>query len=165
MREGWERLELGRLCNFVRGPFGGSLKKSSFVEEGYAVYEQQHAINDQFSKIRYYVDKAKFNEMERFELKAGDIIMSCSGTMGKVALVPDGHPKGIINQALLKLTPTNAITGEFLLQWMQSPDFYDQLNKYSKGVAIKNVASVKTLKTIQIPLPPPFPNKSGLSPF
>ncbi|MDB4641807.1 restriction endonuclease subunit S, partial [bacterium] len=76
MREGWERLELGRLCNFVRGPFGGSLKKSSFVEEGYAVYEQQHAINDQFSKIRYYVDKAKFNEMERFELKAGDIIMS-----------------------------------------------------------------------------------------
>lgn len=43
--------------------------------------------------------------MKRFELNEGDIIMSCSGTMGKIALVPKGIKAGIINQALLKLTP------------------------------------------------------------
>jgi type I restriction enzyme S subunit len=80
--------------------------------------------------------------------------MSCSGTMGKVAIVPEGIKQGIINQALLKLTPTENISVEFLKYWMGSPGFQDELNRQSQGVAIKNVASVKVLKEIQIPLPP-----------
>src|SRR3989338_4886322 len=79
----WKKL--GEVCEFVRGPFGGSLKKDIFKPEGYAVYEQQHAIYDQFEDIRYFIDEKKFNEMKRFELKSGDLIMSCSGTMGKMA--------------------------------------------------------------------------------
>ena len=44
--------------------------------------------------------------MKRFELKSGDLIMSCSGTMGKIAIAPDDIKRGIINQALLKLSPS-----------------------------------------------------------
>ncbi len=29
---------LGEICDFVRGPFGGSLKKENYTKEGYAVY-------------------------------------------------------------------------------------------------------------------------------
>lgn len=29
-----------------RGPFGGALKKDDFVDEGYLVYEQRHAIHN-----------------------------------------------------------------------------------------------------------------------
>lgn len=39
---------LGDLCKFVRGPFGGSLKKECFQDNGFAVYEQQHAIYGKF---------------------------------------------------------------------------------------------------------------------
>jgi type I restriction enzyme, S subunit len=151
---GWEVKTLGNLCDFVRGPFGGSLKKSCFKDFGYAVYEQQHAIYDQFEDIRYFIDEAKYLEMKRFELFPRDLIMSCSGTMGKVAIVPEGIPKGIINQALLKLSPQKSILTEFLRYWMNSPNFQNQLVKLSQGVAIKNVASVKVLKEIQIYLPP-----------
>ena len=154
MREGWEIKTLGSLCDFVRGPFGGSLKKSCFKTSGYAVYEQQHAIYDQFEDIRYFIDESKYREMKRFELFPRDLIMSCSGTMGKVAIVPDGIPKGIINQALLKLSPRKDIIAEFLKYWMNSPNFQNELIKLSQGVAIKNVASVKVLKEIQIYLPP-----------
>ncbi|MFM8293590.1 MAG: restriction endonuclease subunit S [Microcystaceae cyanobacterium] len=148
--EGWEITTLGNLCNFVRGPFGGSLTKSCFKMSGYAVYEQQHAIYDQFENIRYFIDEAKYLEMKRFELFSGDLIMSCSGTMGKVSIVPDGILKGIINQALLKLSPKKDIVVEFLKYWMNSPNFQMQLNNLSQGVAIKNIASVKILKEIQI---------------
>ena len=153
MKEKWEFKTLGILCDFVRGPFGGSLKKSCFKTSGYAVYEQQHAIYDQFEDIRYFIDESKYREMKRFELFPGDLIMSCSGTMGKVAIVPDGIPKGIINQALLKLSPRKDIIAEFLKYWMNSPNFQNELVKLSLGVAIKNVASVKVLKEIQIYLP------------
>jgi type I restriction enzyme S subunit len=154
MSKEWEIKTLGSLCDFVRGPFGGSLKKSCFKTSGYAVYEQQHAIYDQFEDIRYFIDESKYREMKRFELLTGDLIMSCSGTMGKVAIVPDGIPKGIINQALLKLSPRKDILAEFLKYWMNSPNFQNELIKFSLGVAIKNVASVKVLKEIQIYLPP-----------
>jgi type I restriction enzyme S subunit len=149
-----ELKKFGEVCDFVRGPFGGSLKKSCFVEEGYAVYEQQHAIYDQFTKIRYFVDEDKFNEMKRFELKTNDLIMSCSGTMGKVAIVPENVKKGIINQALLKLTPKDFLDVQYLKYWMSSPDFEQRIEENTVGAAIKNVASVKVLKQIDVPIPP-----------
>ena len=105
MKEGWELKKLGEVCDFIRGPFGGSLKKNCFKKSGYAVYEQQHAIYGDFT-FRYFIDESKFQEMKRFEVLPQDIIMSCSGTMGKISIVPDETPKGIINQALLKLTVT-----------------------------------------------------------
>jgi type I restriction enzyme S subunit len=150
---GWNDTALGRVCGFVRGPFGGSLKKSIFVSDGYAVYEQQHAIYDQFDDIRYFITPAKFKEMKRFELLPDDLIMSCSGTMGRVAIIPDGIKRGIINQALLKLTPTAKILNTFLKSWMESEAFQDALREYSGGAAIQNVASVKILKEIKVPLP------------
>jgi len=150
----WEVKKLGDVCEFVRGPFGGSLKKNIFKSEGYAVYEQQHAIYDQFDDIRYFIDENKFSDMKRFELNSGDLIMSCSGTMGKMAIVPENIKKGIINQALLKLTPSKDISIVFLKLWMQSEGFQDSLKAYSQGAAIQNVASVKILKEIEIPLPP-----------
>lgn len=149
----WKQTTLGEVCQFVRGPFGGSLKKNIFKTEGYAVYEQQHAIYDQFDEIRYYIDAKKFEEMKRFELKAGDLIMSCSGTIGKVAIVPEGIPKGIINQALLKLTPKEVLNVCFLKYYMESLTFKIEIAKNSQGAAIKNVASVAILKLIQVPLP------------
>jgi type I restriction enzyme S subunit len=60
----WEKKKLGEVCGFVRGPFGGSLKKNIFKSEGYAVYEQQHAIYDQFDEIRYFIDANQFKEMK-----------------------------------------------------------------------------------------------------
>lgn len=153
MKKGWEIKKLGDVCAFVRGPFGGSLKKNIFKQDGYAVYEQQHAIYNQFSDIRYFIDEHKFNEMKRFELHSGDLIMSCSGTMGKIAIVPKNFKKGIINQALLKLSPSREISNVFLKLYMQSEAFQDELRKYSQGAAIQNVASVAILKKIDIPLP------------
>ncbi|MEH6726856.1 MAG: restriction endonuclease subunit S [Hyphomicrobiales bacterium] len=154
MKAGWEESSMGDLCALVRGPFGGSLKKAVFKPSGYAVYEQQHAIRDQFEDFRYFVDQAKFDEMARFSVSPGDIIMSCSGTMGKIAKVPKFAPVGIINQALLKISPLEKVNSDFLMFWMESPGFQDELSSTTMGVAIKNVASVKTLKGMPIPLPP-----------
>jgi len=149
----WQIKKFSEVCRFVRGPFGGSLKKSIFKETGYAVYEQKHAIYNRFDNIRYFVDEEKFDEMKRFELNSGDLIMSCSGTIGKIAIVPENIKKGIINQALLILSPKKLLSNVFLKLWMQSENFQESLSKFSKGAAIKNIASVKVLKNIKIPLP------------
>lgn len=151
--EVWEKKKWGDLCDFVRGPFGGSLKKSFFKESGYVVYEQKHAIHDHFDQLRYFIDEDKFNEMKRFEVKPGDIIMSCSGTMGKVAVVPENIQKGIINQALLKLTPKKNVSVQYIKHWLRSTIFQKIILDYSGGAAIANVPAAKILKDILIPFP------------
>ena len=92
--------------------------------------------------------------MKRFELKPNDLIMSCSGTIGKIAIVPSKIVPGIINQALLKITPHDYLLSDYLSYFISSPNFQTSLIESSAGVAIKNVASVKILKEIQIPVPP-----------
>lgn len=150
----WERKKWGDLCEFVRGPFGGSLKKNIFKEDGYVVYEQKHAIHDHFNQLRYFIDEDKFNEMKRFELFPSDIIMSCSGvTLGRVAIVPDGIKRGIINQALLKLTPKKNVSVHFIKHWLRSSIFQKIIFDFAGGAAIPNVPSAKILKDILIPFP------------
>ena len=150
----WKTVRLGDVCEFVRGPFGGSLKKNIFVEKGFAVYEQQHAIYNQCDNFRYYVTEEKFAEMVRFSVNPGDILMSCSGTIGKTTIVPPNAPAGIINQALLKITASAKLDVRFLKLFMESQLFGDQLMETVDGAAIQNVASVKVLKEIKINLPP-----------
>lgn len=146
-------VELGDVCAFKRGHFGGSLKKEIFVEKGYCVYEQGHAISGQFEPVRYFINHKKFEEMKQFEIKPGDLIMSCSGTMGKVAIVPEQVKAGIINQALLRLTPSERIDREYLKFILEATVFQKALQENTYGAAIKNVASVSTLKKLKIPLP------------
>lgn len=151
-KPGWQEIAFKDICSFVRGPFGGSLKKECFKESGYAVYEQQNAIYNKFS-FRYFIDEEKYESMKRFSVNPGDLIMSCSGTIGKVAIIPDDAKQGIINQALLKLTPSKKINKYYLKYLMESELFKELIRSYSDGAAIQNIASVSILKEILLRIP------------
>jgi type I restriction enzyme S subunit len=106
---GWYWARMSQVVAFTkyaikRGPFGSAIKKAYFVPKGYKVYEQKNAIYDDFSLGEYYINNEKFKELKAFEVKPYDIIISCSGTVGKVAIAPQGMEPGVINQALLKLS-------------------------------------------------------------
>ena len=145
--------KLGEITGFKRGPFGGSLKKEIFVESGFKVYEQQHAIKNDFSIGRYFITEEKFEEMKGFELIKGDLIMSCSGTIGKIAVFPDNADKGIINQALLRFRPKESISITSYLK-ICLEHITSKFEENSHGTGLKNVASVDILKNINVYCPP-----------
>ena len=149
----WKVEQLGKICKFVRGPFGGALKKEIFVDVGYAVYEQMHAIYQNFNSFRYYIDEKKFNELKRFSIASNDLIMSCSGTMGKFAIIPSEAKKGVINQALLKLSVRENYDLYFIKLTLELPNNQIQLLSQAAGGAIKNVASVGEIKNIRLHIP------------
>lgn len=138
-----------------RGPFGSAIKKAFFVSEGYKVYEQQNAIYDDFSLGEYYINSEKYEELKAFTVKPNDLIISCSGTVGKVAVAPSWMEEGVINQALLKITlNTSALSNEyfkilFAAYYMKTETLTDL-----KGTAQKNMVSVDTLKKEAFPYPP-----------
>ena len=147
----WEQVKLQDICSsIVRGPFGSSLKKEFFVKNGYKVYEQKNAINQSADLGEYYIDEKKFKELQRFECKTGDIIMSCSGTVGKLFQLPKNSKKGIINQALCKFSLNNKIISIYFLKYLEKVMENLKLN----GSGIKNISSVSYIKKIDINLPP-----------
>jgi len=135
-----------------RGPFGSSLKKQFFVPSGYKVYEQKHAIRDDFEIGEYFVNEEKYLELKAFDLKPRDIIISCSGTVGRIAVAPDNLMPGIINQALLKISLNeDEIEIPFFTYWFNN--YVNNGSLSTKGAAIKNIVSVKELKAIPIKVP------------
>lgn len=145
---------LNDVCSsIVRGPFGSALKKEFFVPQGantYKVYEQKHAIQKRADIGVYYISRDKFETLKRFECRPGDILMSCSGTMGKFYQLPPSCEPGVMNQALCKFTLSKTILNDYFLGFMEQ--VVDELG--AKGSGIKNVSSVRYIKAIQVPLPP-----------
>lgn len=153
----WELLNLSKVLKdksdgIKRGPFGGALKKEIFVSDGYAVYEQQNAIYDT-QKFRYFITEQKFQEMKGFSIKENDIIMSCSGTIGKLSLIPSVYKKGIINQALIRFRTNNNILADYFLIYMRSNYMQRKILESNPGSAIVNLIPVKELKNLPFSLP------------
>lgn len=151
---GWEVATIDSLCSsIVRGPFGSALKKEFFVEPNpttYKVYEQKHAIQKDSSIGTYYISAERFKSLSRFEVKSGDIIMSCSGTIGEFYEIPIDAEKGVMNQALLKFTLSNSIEKVYFLYTMEwVKDNFDK-----KGTGLQNIGSVGTIKKTNVALPP-----------
>ena len=133
-----------------RGPFGGSLKKQDFVEEGYLVYEQKHAIHEDFEYEKYYITKKKYEDMIAFKVIPGDLIVSCSGTLGRIAEVPNNAPEGIINQALLKLSLDQTIMkNKFFVYQFRNKEIQDILFGFSRGSGIPNMPSMNEIKKVK----------------
>lgn len=152
--KGWEASTIKQVCSsIVRGPFGSALKKEFFVEPDnttYKVYEQKHAIQKDWKIGSYYVTEDKFKELSRFELNAGDIIMSCSGTIGELYRIPICAEKGLMNQALLKFTLNKRIEYIYFLFLM---DFVKR-DFIVRGTGLQNIGSVKIIKGMPLGLPP-----------
>ena len=138
---------------YIRGPFGSALKRGDMKEDGIPVYEQQHAIYNS-RDFRYYIDEQKFNEMKRFQVKKDDLIISCSGTVGKVSIIKDDDPKGIISQALLLLrADTNKVLPLYLKYFFSSREGYNAIVSRSSGSVQVNIAKRGVIEQIPLKLP------------
>lgn len=139
-----------------RGPFGGALKKEIFVEEGYLVYEQYHALNNDFSFERYFISEQDFERLKGFEVEPGDIIISCSGVyLGKLAILPQNARKGIINQALLKIKLDDAkMRKDFFVFHFTQENFKEAHFSSNRGAGIPNFPPMSTFKKFPFISPP-----------
>jgi len=153
----WDVKRLEDLCvekGLVRGPFGGTLKKEYFVDKGIKVYEQKNAIYRSVELGDYYIDNNKYLELKRFEVKPNDFIVSCSGTIGKIYLIPVNAPKGIINQALLKITTDDAVVSkEYFLYYFDWEKFQERIIDNTQGGAMKNLVGMSIFRETLIPIP------------
>lgn len=155
----WQVKKLGEVCKakegLRRGPFGSAIKKEFFVPEGYKVYQQSNAIYNDAKKGKYFIDEKKYQELINFKVDPGDLIVSCSGTLGRISEIPIDAKPGIINQALLRIRLLDhLISKKFFLYYFRSAFFQKRIFEQSQGTAMNNLIGIKDFKEIELLIPP-----------
>ena len=154
--EGWEWVRLGCLAQYKKGPFGSSITKAMFVPDtpdAVKIYEQKNAINKDATLGSYFISAEKYETLKGFEVFPNDIIVSCAGTIGETYVLPIGMRKGIINQALMKISLYDLGILDFYLMYF---DFKlkSAAQEQGHGIALKNIPPFDVLKRYLIPIPP-----------
>lgn len=153
----WVEMTLEDICvpnGLVRGPFGGSLKKEMFVSKGNKVYEQRNAIYKSVRIGDYYISNEKYDELSRFAVKADDFIVSCSGTIGKIFKIPKQYKRGVINQALLKISIDQTKCNlNYFYKYFEWDKFQDSIIDNTQGGAMKNLVGMDVFRKTVILMP------------
>lgn len=157
-KEGWEEKTLKEICENTKhsikaGPFGSSLKKESYVSEGYKIYGQEQVIKNDAFFGDYYINEEKFKSLKSCEVKPGDLLISLVGTIGKTLILPDNCKKGIINPRLIKISLDKGVaSSKFINYYLKSPFITEFLKIESHGQTM-NILNLKILKKISFPIP------------
>ena len=136
------------------GPFGSSLKNDCFVEDESkycVVYEQKHAIDKDLKVPFRYVNKKKYNELKRFTVIPGDIIVSCRGTVGEVFLIPEGAPIGIMHPSIMKIRLKPDYLPEFFVYALTK--YMHDRERLNIGTGIKMAIKANDLGNQSFPFP------------
>ena len=137
------------------GPFGSSLKNDAFVDESDAfcmVYEQKHAIKKTMNVETRYVNCDKYEELKRFNIKGGDIIVSCRGTIGETYIVPDDAPLGIMHPSIMKIRLKSGVYNKQYFNLLLR-NYLKRHEDEANGSGIKMAISAKELGATLFPVP------------
>ena len=144
-----EKIRIGDACDILNGY---AFKSDKYVDDGIRVIRianvQKGYIEDNAPAF-YPIDS---DGLDKYILEEGDLLMSLTGNVGRVALLQKEMLPAALNQrvACLRLK-TDKITKGFLFHILNSDFFEQQCIQSSNGVAQKNM-STEWLKDYEIPL-------------
>lgn len=150
----WPTKKLGEVAYFQEGP---GLRTFQFKPSGIRVINVAN-VQDGFldlTETKYLDPKEIKEKYQHFLVNEGDILLSTSGTIGRVARVRKENLPLMLNTSVMRLRSLNENTllNQFLFYFLNSENFKRTLLSYKTGVAIFNVGP-SHLKRIWLTLPP-----------
>ena len=146
-----KKIRLGDACDILNG---FAFKSENYVDSGIRVIRianvQKGYIEDN-TPVFYPLET---NELDKYMLEEGDLLMSLTGNVGRVAILKKEFMPAALNQrvACLRLK-TDRVAKDYLFHVLNSAFFEQQCIQSSKGVAQKNM-STEWLKDYEIPMYP-----------
>lgn len=143
---------LGELVEVIQG---FAFQSSQYVENGIRIVRISDVQKGKMSDkdLKYYPNSVE-HEIKRYMLDSGDLVMSLSGSVGRVAMLSDTDLPAALNQRVACLRPISSeiIRVRFLFHYLNTARFESEAIASTSGGTVKNLSS-RWLKAIPIPLP------------
>lgn len=138
------------------GPFGTQLKVGELVSSGVPLLGIENVLDDVFNKnYTNFITEEKAEQLNRFDVRAGDVLITRMGTIGRACVAPEEAEGGRISYHLfrVRVNPQRCIP-EFLAATIsKSGTFRHQLERLAHG-AIMAGLSMEILKEVKFLIPP-----------
>ena len=137
------------------GPFGTLLKKSEHQISGIPVLGIENIGNGVFlPKNKIFITEKKARELSSFEVSGGDIIISRSGTVGEICLVPAYFGYSLISTNLIRISLNKTIISPkfFVFLFLGGGSVREQVKELCKG-STRDFLNQTILQSIIFPFP------------
>lgn len=158
---GWCSMKIEHMLDCTRngmitGPFGSALKKSEHQECGVPVWGIESIKSGKFThRNKIFVSDEKSKELGSFSAVAGDIIISRSGTIDEVGVIPVGVVDGLISTNLIRVSLLDKLVEPeyFCFLFKGSLQVLDKIKEMCAGTT-RLFLNQKILKALDFPIPP-----------
>lgn len=142
------------VLNVQIGPFGSLLHKADYVNGGVPVLNPTHIKDGALLEDpSFSVCEKKNGELQRYHLKAGQILMGRRGEMGRCAVVDSKHEGMICGTGSLIIEPNDKVVkSDYLSFYLRTPLARRRLENAASGVTMLNLNS-KSLNDVLVPVP------------
>lgn len=151
MNHGWVKKRLGDVCSILNG---FAFKSSEYIREnGIRIIRianvQDGFVSDEDPRF-YPIDKSEI--FAKFLLEEDDLLISLTGNVGRVALLPSFMLPAALNQRVACLRQENILNKRFLFYYLRNHFFVQDCINASTGIAQLNL-STEWLKEYPVLLP------------
>ncbi len=139
--------------------YGGyAFKSDGFSEEGDVPVLRIGNINAVFFKPVNMVFWEEDDNLERYAMYPGDLVMSLTGTVGKddygnVCILGNDYDKYYLNQRNAKLELKEGLDKNYISQLLRFEKIKKRLTGISRGVRQANISN-KDILNLKVPIPP-----------
>ena len=141
------------------GPFGSSIKVSTYVESGVPVINGQQLKTGKVSDAGFnFITEAHADKLKKANAGPGNIVVTHRGTLGQVAMVPRDcrFPRYVVSQSqfLIECDETKLMP-EFLTYFLRSPRGQYLLLANANQTGVPSIAQPVTyIRGIEVAVPP-----------
>ena len=156
----WECIKLEDLLdkvpnNLRSGPFGSALLKAELVEDGIPFLGIDNIYIEKFDDdFRRFVSERKFNELSKYAVRKGDVIITIMGTVGRAAVVPSSVERALSSKHLWTMTfDGNRVIPELICWQLNFSSWVKSWFRRETQGGIMDAIQSKTLRALRLPVP------------
>ena len=161
----WRTYQLGDLGDpgkhaFATGPFGSSISKRFFVEEGVPVIRGSNLSVDVEVVLKdeglVFVDEERARKFSRSIARTGDLVFTCWGTVGQVGYISDTtkYERYVVSNKQMKMTPDSSrVDALFLYYLLSSSYMVHEVTSQAIGTSVPGF-NLGQLKELVVRVPP-----------
>lgn len=149
---GWKMRKISEFADVKIGPFGSVLHKEDYVSGGHPLVNPSHMKDGQICvDDDLTLTDEKYNELEVYHLRIGDVVVARRGEIGRCALV--GSDGLFCGTGSMFVRVKGDCRPDYLQRVISFPTYTAKLEFGAVGVTMKNI-NAGMIEDSLVPLPP-----------